>query len=333
MSTGKKFPAVDHLDHFFDPRNAKCNPKIANGSSTSTVYTDVFRNKIPFNVSYHNMLHADGYLDFPIPLIGGNGSTGEQGSKYNARFGDTVNTYNTGNQQLIEVDTTTNDGYCWMQWINVNKIPPINTATVHPTDATATTRRTMQVFVEDKFGSNPYVDTTYDNDQFYLQWLHTNDTNRSTDADFAYNIHLRNRSVTVAASSSAQGMYFSNNKIERDTWVCIVVQGSLLSSTTGNVHPSDPSNYFLDVWVDDSKVVDDTARTFYGDSNHEPDVSSVPGIWRLKWLGSDQNIGYHNHSPALSFVGSMGPSVFWNKRLTDTEYLEAYNYFLNKLPT
>lgn len=328
MSSGKKFPAVDHLDHFFDPRNAKCNPKIANGSSTSTVYTDVFRNKIPFNVSYHNMLHADGYLDFPIPPIGGNGSTGEQGTKYRARFGDTVNTYNTGNQQLIEIDTSTSDGYCWMQWVNVNKIPPINTAIDSSQPSTSTERRKMQLFVEDRFGFSTARQS--DDRQFYLDWYSSVDTDRSTDADFKYNLGVKNRSASTAASAAAQDVYYGQDKIERDTWVCIAVQGSLYNTTNGGFHQYSSYNY-IDVWLDDSKVLDNRARTFFA-ASWEP--SGTPAIWRLKWLGSEEQAGQSNYSkPGMSFVGSMGPSVFWNKRLTDTEYLEAYNYFLNKLPT
>ena len=324
----KKITAIDDLDHYFDPRSAKCNPKIANGSSTSTVYTDALRNKIPFNVSYHDMLHADGYLDFPVPTIGGNGSSGEQGTKYRARFGDTA-TYSSGNQQLIEMDTSTGDGYCWMQWVNVNKIPPINTAIDSSMSTTSSERRRMQLFVEDRFGYS--TSRTSDDRQFYLDWYSSEDTDRSTDADFKYNLGVKNRSANTAASAEAQNVYYEQDKIERDTWVCIAVQGSLYNTTNGGFHQYPSAYNYIDVWIDDSKVEDNRSRTF-SSASFEP--SGTPAIWRLKWLGGEEQAGQSNYSrPNLSFVGSMGPSVFWNKRLTDAEYLEAYNLFLNRLPT
>jgi hypothetical protein len=321
----KKIAAFDDLDHYFDPRNTKCNPKVTNSSSTSTVYADVFRNKIPFNVSYHEMLHADGYLDFPVPTIGGNGSSGEQGTKYRARFGDTA-TYNSGNQQLLEMDTTTGDGYCWMQWINVNKIPPINTAIHSNQSATSIERRRMQLFVEDQIGGSRSTDDR----QFYLDWYSSEDTDQSTDPDFKYNLGVKNRSASTAASAEAQNVYYGQDKIGMNTWICIAHQGSLYNTTNGGFHQYSSAYNYIDVWIDDSKVLDNRARTY--NAANEPQAWKA--IWRLKWLGSQEQAGQSNYStPGLSFVGSMGPSVFWNKRLTDAEYLEAYNYFLNRLPT
>lgn len=317
-----KLPAFDRIDHYFDPRNAKCNPKVSDNSSTSTEYTDAFRNKIPFNVSYHDMLHADGYLDFPVPTIGSNGASGEQGTKYRARFGDTAN-YNSGQQQILEIDTATSDGYCWMQWINVNKVPPVNTALDSSNTADSYQRRKMQVFAETSWGGDTANVT--DDEQFMIYWFSQQDTDRITDADFAYSLLLENESVNDAGFAGVT-IYTSPTTIVKDTWMCIVVQGST-NNTNGDTQAN---RQYYDVWIDDNKVRNSHSISTL---SHSIEPSGTPAIWRLKWLGNQEDVGQLTHRPGMSFVGSMGPSVFWNRRLTDAEYLEAYNFFLNKLPT
>jgi len=314
-----KIPYFNDVVHYYDPRNPRCNLKTVNYYQTSTEYRRAIGGA-SFTVSDQAMLHPSGVLDFPVPSSG-------LGATYYAEYGEDFTGFPpdyTNKTKFIEMDTATNyDGFCWMQWIKLDKVPNIN----EHNGVGQNPRRSLSLFTA------PRTNGWSLNDKYQLEiyWESEDDTNRITDPDYKYGLGVYNKSVDSIYENDKK-IYRSGGKIPKDQWVCIAVQGSDRRRFPMSIVGDDQ---YYDVYIDNVRVASDEPIDKTSLDQDEP--AGLEPVWRLKYLGSPDTGGTIE---PMSFVGQMGPSVFFTKRIRggyqteidDPYWMPVYEYFKNSLP-
>lgn len=315
-----KMPYFSDLVHYYDPRNPRCNLKTVNYYQGSTEYRSAIGGT-SFTVTDQAMLHPSGVLDFPVPSSG-NGAT------YYAKYGENFSGFPpdyTNDTKYIEMDTaTTFDGYCWMQWIKLDKVPNVN----EHNGVGSTFDRELPLFTAPRGHSSNESNDVF---QLSIYWDQPDDTNRTTDPDYKYGLAVYNKSIGSTITND-QKIYKSAGKIPKDQWVCIGVQGNDRRQSPTGI-PGD--NQYYDVYIDNVRVASDEPIDRTTLNQYEP--AGLEPVWRLKYLGV---YDYGGAIEPMSFVGQMGPSVFFTKRIRggsgtevdDPYWMPIYEYFKNSLP-